>query len=138
MKVFNRDIDKLTFNKILYVVFWSSGLFVATFYAFFGEFSFANMKDVTAFDMTKNYLLPLFTAMALFLLDAQYVMFTEGRQITASYSACFILFILATVASILVNNSFLGWLFFILAWIALTILKASMTLDVNGVKIDNN
>lgn len=88
----------------MYVVFWSSGLFVATFYAFFGEFSFANMKDMTAFDMTKNYLLPLFTAMALFLLDAQYVMFTEGRQITASYSACFILFILATVASMLTTH----------------------------------
>lgn len=93
---------------------------------------------MTAFDMTKNYLLPLFTAMALFLLDALYVMVIEGRQITASYSACFILFILATVASILVNNSFLGWIFFITAWIALTVLKASMTLDVNGIKIDNN
>jgi hypothetical protein len=89
-------------------------------------------------EMTKDYLFPLFMAMALFLLDAQYVMINEGQQITPTYSVCFIFFILSTVVSILVNDSLLGWGFFIVAWISLTVLKASMVLDVDGVEIDSN
>lgn len=137
MKVFKRDIDDLTIRKIIYIILWSVGLFVATFYGFCGSFDFAEMKKMTALKMANDYLFPLFMAMALFLLDAQYVMVTEGRQFTKPYSACVILFLLATVVSILVNNSVLGWVFFIGAWIALTVLKASMILDVNGIEIDN-
>lgn len=137
MKVFKRDIDDLTIRKIIYIILWSVGLFVATFYGFCGSFDFAEMKKMTALKMANDYLFPLFMAMALFLLDAQYVMVTEGRQFTKAYSACVILFLLATVVSILVNNSVLGWVFFIGAWIALTVLKASMILDVNGIEIDS-
>lgn len=128
--------DKLTLNKISYIIIWSGALFVATFYAFFGDFDFASMKTMTALDMATKYLFPLFMAMALFLIDAQYVMVTEGRQFTITYSICFICFIIATVLSILVNNVLWGWVLFIAAWIALTVLKASMILDVTGIQID--
>lgn len=130
--------DKLAIRKIAYVVLWSCGLFVATFYTFCGNFDFAAMSTMSALEMAKDYLFPLFMAMALFLLDAQYVMINEGQQITPIYSVCFIFFILSTVVSILVNDSLLGWLFFVMAWIALTVLKASMVLDVDGVEIDSN
>lgn len=137
MKVFNKDIDELTTKKIVYIILWSIGLFIATFYGFCSRFDFATMDKMSAFKMANDYLFPLFLAMALFLLDAQYVMVAEGRQFTKTYSACIILFLLATVASILVNSTVFGWIFFMAAWIALTVLKASMILDVNGVKIDS-
>ena len=138
MSIFNKEIDNLTIKKIMYVLLWSVGLFVATFYSFCGEFDFAAMSTMPALTMAEDYLFPLFMAMALFLLDAQYVMISDGQQIKPVYSACFTIFLLCTVFSILVDNCLFGWLLFIVAWIALTILKASMILDVKGVKIDNN
>lgn len=138
MKVLNGNIDGLTMRKVGYVIFWSAGLLVATFYTLFGTFSFAAMSTMPALEMAKQYLFPLFMAMALFLLDATHVMVTEGRQISSVYSVCFTCFILFTVMSILVNNAVWGWIFFSVAWIALTVLKGSMTVDVRGIEIDTN
>lgn len=138
MRTITGNIDGVCIRKLFYVILWSSGLFVATFYTLFGTFSFATMSIMSALEMAKQYLFPLFLAMALFLLDANYVMFTEGRQISSVYSVCFICFLLFTVTSILVNNAVWGWIFFLGAWLALTVLKASMILDVRGTKIDAN
>lgn len=137
MNVIKGNIDRLTIRKVTYVILWSVGLFVATFYTLFKEFNFAQMSTMSALAMAEQYLFPLFMAMALFLLDAHYVMFTDRRQISSAYSICFTFFILSTVVSILVDNAVWGWLFFIVAWIALTILKASMLLDANGIEIDD-
>lgn len=137
MKVINGNIDRLTIGKVGYVFFWSIGLFVATFYTFFGDFSFAQMSTISASALAKQYLFPLFMAMALFLLDALYVMFTDQRQLSSVFLICFTLFILSTVMSILVNNAVWGWLFFILAWLALTFLKGSMIMDVRGIEIED-
>ena len=137
LKVLNMVSDRLTLKKIVYVTFWSVGLFVATFFTLFGSFDFDSMAEMTALNLARKYLFPLFLAMALFLIDAQYVMITEERQLSSVFLGCFIFFILATVASVLVNHAFWGWILFIAAWIALTILKASMILDVSGIEIDN-
>lgn len=137
LKVLNGVIDMLRFKKIVYVVLWSVGLFVATFFTFCESFDFAAMDTMTALNLAEDYLFPLFLAMSLFLIDAQYVMITEGRQFSSVFLVCFIFFILAAVASVLVDHAIWGWVFFIAAWIALTVLKASMILDVNGVEIDN-
>lgn len=138
MKEDNGNMDGGTFKKIGYVILWSIGLFVATFYTFIEKFNFSEMSTMPARDMAEQYLFPLFMAMALFLLDANHAMITEGRQISSVYSVCFISFILFTVFSILVNQAVFGWIFFSLAWVALTVLKGSMTLDVHGIEIDTN
>lgn len=125
-------------NHILYVLFWSIGLFAATFYCFIGEFSFGEMKTVTAIDLANDYLFPLFMAMALFLLDAMHEMKCNGKQLTPSFLTCFILFVLATTFSIIVNDSKWGWVLFIASWLSLTALKAFTIIDVSGVIIDKN
>lgn len=137
MNIFKHITDGLPPKRIIYVFLWSAGLFAASFYTFCGKFNFAAMSDISAMTMAKEYLFPLFMAMALFLLDALHEMNENNRQITPVYFVCFILFILSTVFSILVNRVILGWGLFIIAWVSLTILKASMLWDVKGVKINS-
>ena len=137
MNIYKYITDGLSLKKIGYVLLWSGGLFAASFYTFCGKFNFAAMSDISALTMAKEYLFPLFMAMALFLLDAFHEINANNRQITPVYFACFLSFLHSTVFSILVNSVLFGWGFFIIAWVSLTILKASMLWDVKGVKINS-
>lgn len=137
MNIFKHITDGLPPKRIAYVFLWSAGLFAASFYTFCGKFNFAAMSDISAREMAEEYLFPLFMAMALFLLDALHEMNANNRQFTPVYFGCFIFFILSTIFSILVNSVLFGWILFIVAWMALTVLKASMLWDVKGVKIDH-
>ena len=116
MNIFKHITDGLPPKRIAYVLLWSAGLFAASFYTFCGKFNFAAMSVIS---------------------DALHEMNANNRQFTPVYFGCFIFFILSTIFSILVNNVLFGWILFIVAWMALTVLKASMLWDVKGVKIDH-
>ena len=148
MKSNYRNINKLRIRQIGYVFFWSLGLFIATFYGLFDKiegvnrFAFDKMKEISALNLAKIYLFPLFMAMTLFLLDFVHETMSQGRPLTLTFSKwfviCFIVFVLAVACSVLLNNNSCGWFFFILSWLALSILKLSSIVEteISGTKIE--
>lgn len=107
-------------------------------------FSFEKMNTVLAMDLAKKYLFPLFTAMALFLIDVRLETHSMGTQLSSvfikRFITCFIIFAFAIVFSIMVNRTLWGWLFFIVSWISLTALKLFSFAETEtvGVKINND
>lgn len=146
MKRGNLNINKLRIRQIVYVFFWSLGLFAATFYCLFegsGKITFGRMATISAFDLAKTYLFPLFIALALFLLDVRHETSSHGQQFTLVFSkrfiSCFLVFAFAIAFSVLFNTVFWGWFFFLLSWLALSALKlfTLMEIEINGTKIDS-
>ena len=114
-------------KKIIYVIGWSLGLLFATFPNFFqGEMNF-QMSDLPMKDIYKPYLFPLIMALSLFVSDVCYV-FEQEKSVNCSTPKyitevliliCVFLFGL-TYSISSSDNSCIG---FIVAWIALTIMK---------------
>lgn len=126
-------------KKIIYVIGWSLGLLFATFPNFFqGEMNF-QMSDLPMKDIYKPYLFPLIMALSLFVSDVCYV-FEQEKSANCS-TPKYITEVLVLICVFLLgltysisssNNSCIG---FIVAWIALTIMKFLKT--TKCVKNDN-
>ena len=141
-------IKRLTSRQLWYVVVWSVCLFFATFYCEFDTqtgigFAFNKMKDMCGMDLIKHYQFPLFIAMAIFLIDVAYELSSYGQRPSLMFYKCFIIcfitFVFAITFSVLYNSLFCGWLFFILSWVALSVLKlvSLAEIEVCGTKIDD-
>lgn len=126
-------------KKIIYVIGWSLGLLFATFPNFFqGEMNF-QMSDLPMKDIYKPYLFPLIMALSLFVSDVCYV-FEQEKSANCSTPkyitevliliCVFLLGLTYSISSS--SNSCIG---FIVAWIALTIMKFLKT--TKCVKNDN-
>ena len=126
-------------KKIIYIIGWSLGLLFATFPNLFqGEMNF-QMSDLPMKDIYKPYLFPLIMALSLFVSDVCYV-FEQEKSANCSTPkyitevliliCVFLLGLTYSISSS--NNSCIG---FIVAWIALTIMKFLKT--TKCVKNDN-
>lgn len=114
-------------KKTIYVIGWSLGLLFATFPDFFqGNMNF-ELSDLPMKDIYKPYLFPLIMALSLFVSDVCYVFEQEKsancntpKHIT-EILVLICVFLFGLTYSISSNdNSCIG---FIVAWIALTIMK---------------
>lgn len=114
-------------KKTIYVFGWSLGLLFATFPNIFqGKMNF-QMSELLIKDIYKPYLFPLIMALALFVSDVCYVF--EQEKSTKCNRPTYITEVLVLICVFLLgltysisgsNNSYIG---FIVAWIALTIMK---------------
>lgn len=118
-------------NKIIYCFSWSVGLLFATFYSLYsnegGAFNFSN---AALLPVGQSYIMPMVLVMALYLWDVLYNITLQTRHRSKDIFwilLCIIVFMLCFVLSILVNNNFMGWVLFYMAWFALTVLKFQTT-----------
>ena len=114
-------------KKTIYLIGWSLGLLFATFPDFFqGKMNF-QMSELPMKEIYKPYLFPMIMALSLFVSDVCYVF--EQEKSTNCNKQTYITEVLLLICVFLLgltysisgsNNSCIG---FIVAWIALTIMK---------------
>ena len=114
-------------KKTIYVIGWSLGLLFVTFPDLFqGEMDF-KMSDLPMKDIYKTYLFPLLMALSLFVADICYVFEqeqSEGNNAPKYITSVLMLmcvFLLGLTYSI--SNNVCPCAGFIVAWLALTIMK---------------
>lgn len=113
--------------KVLYVLVWSAGLLAATFPLFYvGSMDFAFQSN-HGNDALKTYIFPFVMSMLIFLIDVVYSTVCEGRKgCYKDVALSWILF--GGYMLFFVLSLFWGkWLFFILGWLCLTLLKLIKT-----------
>lgn len=118
-------------NKCLYCIFWSVGLFVATFYCLLAQegeaFKFTGKELLP---IAQSHIMPMIMAMTLYLLDVLYaISMRKSNQDKSLFwiLSTIIVFMVTFVFPLLVNCNVLGWVLFILSWLSLTILKFQTT-----------
>ena len=116
-------------KKFIYVIGWSLGLLFASFPDMFkGKMNF-NMSDLSMGEVNENYLYPLFMALSLFVADVCYVFEQEkaeggGKHITGVLILVCV-FLFGAIYSTSSNTC--PCVGFIIAWIALNIMKLLKT-----------
>lgn len=126
--------------KLTYCMMWSVGLFFATFYSVFGQADFFLFADKKSLEVAQCYIMPLVMAMDLYLWDVLYNVTLKGRLDYSTAKWVFvgvIAFLTFFAFSLIGNNVWAGWIFFILSWLSLTMIKVATTdsLEVKVYKI---
>lgn len=115
--------------KYIYCVVWSIGLFVATFYGLFEVENAFDFTDKELLSVAQSHIFPMIMAMALYLIDVLYGSITRGESDKLVFWTLLMVisFMVTFVLSLLVNHNVAGWIFFVFAWISLTVLKFKTT-----------
>lgn len=119
------------FNKVFYCFLWSVMLFFVTFYVFFCSGANFIFENETFGNMFGLYIMPMVMAMALYLLDVTYIINLNksnlsGKMVVRVLSALLV-FMVSFVLSMFVNKKCLGWVFLIISWISLSMMKFQTT-----------
>lgn len=119
------------FNKIFYCFLWFVLLFFVTLYGFFSSGANFVFENETFSDMFGLYIMPMVMAMALYLLDVTYIISLNknnlnGKMVVWILSTIFV-FMVSFVLSIFVNRKCLGWVFLIISWMSLSVMKFQTT-----------
>lgn len=114
--------------KFIYCSLWSVGLFFATF---FGLVAHGNavfdFTDKQILPVAETLIMPMIMAWGLYLWDVLYTVSKqtgENRKESDFWMLLMIIiFLVCFVFSIIVNQNAIGWILFLVSWVALTVLK---------------
>lgn len=114
--------------KFIYCSLWSVGLFFATFFGLIAHgnavFDFTDKKILP---VAETLIMPMIMAWVLYLWDVLYAVSKqagENRKESDFWMLLMIIiFLVCFVLSIIVNQNTIGWILFLVSWVALTVLK---------------
>lgn len=114
--------------KLTYCTLWSVGLFFATFFGLVvhGNAVF-DFTDKQILPVAESLIMPMIMAWVLYLWDVLYAVSKqtgENRKESDFWMLLMIIiFLVCFVFSIIVNQNAIGWILFLVSWVALTVLK---------------
>lgn len=136
--------NKRLIVKIIYVMIWSLGLLYASFPKFFlkGKNGLSWEFQETMDNVTKTeYIFPYIMAMLLFLIDVIYSFILEKWRGKENRIIETLIGVSAFMFCFIMSLSYGEWIFFIIGWFCLTIIKFLKTdscthLDTFGTQLD--
>lgn len=123
-------MSRAVIRKYVYCAVWSAGLFCVSFFPLL-----KNIEEAFVFegkqilDVAMSHLFPMIMALSLYLLDMMYSFRwkAQAEKVMDWIFGTIIVFLVAFVFSIIVNDNIWGWGLFLLSWISLTVLKIKTT-----------
>ena len=113
--------------KWIYVLVWSLGLLYASFSDFFvGEMNWTFQETMNN-DAKETYIFPYIMAMLLFLIDTIYAFVLEKYSGKESRTIETLIGLAAFLFCFLMSLSYGKWVFFIVGWVVLTLIKLIKT-----------
>ena len=113
--------------KLIYVAIWTLVMCYASFHAIFEKGADSVLNCEKSVDLASNYIFPLFTAVALYLIDGIYnglLLFKQDRPFhSIVIITTMLFFFVGFLFSVYANSVGLRLLMFCMAWIALGGLK---------------